>query len=139
MEADGLFARRLAAVPRRGNKVRLTCINAVNPHPSIVEQLSGEIVTVGVGTRRRVMRSCGWVLGFMVSAVSAVSAVSVSPIHAASFDCRLYLRSRTCPELVICSTPELSATDDRLGASYDLLMKRLPVSQALRLRDEQKF
>ena len=79
------------------------------------------------------MSNHGWVFGALVAALTA------TPVLAASFDCRPYVRNRACPEMVICSTPQLSAMDDRMGAAYDLLMKRVPVSQALRLRDEQRF
>jgi uncharacterized protein len=58
--------------------------------------------------------------------------------HAASFECGPYLRERACPELVICSTPELSDMDDRLGAAYELQLRQLPTSQVAAFRKDQR-
>lgn len=57
---------------------------------------------------------------------------------AAGFDCRPYYQSRTCPEIVVCDTPKLSELDDQLSGAYDVLMKRLPASQAASLRNAQR-
>jgi uncharacterized protein len=57
---------------------------------------------------------------------------------AAGFDCRPYYSSRTCPEIVICDTPQISAQDDQMSRVYRLLMNRLPASRAVQLRDDQR-
>lgn len=59
-------------------------------------------------------------------------------VSAASFDCRPYYRSRACPEVVICSTRGLSRSDDQMAAMYEILMKRLRPSEAVRLRADQR-
>jgi uncharacterized protein len=53
---------------------------------------------------------------FVVGAVLALDPVSA--VNAASFDCKPYVRSRACPEVVICQTPGLSAKDADLANTY---------------------
>ena len=70
---------------------------------------------------------------------AAVFLVAISTeSSAASFDCRQYYRNRTCPEVVICSTRGLSRSDDQMAAMYEILMKRLRASEAVRLRADQR-
>lgn len=68
----------------------------------------------------------------------AIHAATSASSEGAGFDCRPYFQTRTCPEIVICDTPKLSASDDQLSDAYDVLMKRLPASRAARLRNDQR-
>jgi uncharacterized protein YecT (DUF1311 family) len=57
---------------------------------------------------------------------------------AASFDCKPYLASRTCPETVICATPELSASDERVAASYQNLLRKKSGAATEQLKSDQR-
>lgn len=55
-------------------------------------------------------------------------------IHAASFDCS---KARTSVEKAICSSPELSAADDKLDQTYHAALTKVPEAAAL-VRDAQR-
>jgi uncharacterized protein len=73
-------------------------------------------------------------LGLGLLALAGVAA----PADAASFDCRPYHRARSCPETIVCSTPELSRMDDRVARLYNVRLRALSFRQAARLTDEQR-
>ncbi|MBT9287830.1 lysozyme inhibitor LprI family protein [Prosthecodimorpha staleyi] len=74
----------------------------------------------------------------LVATTLLLLAAGTVAASAAGFDCRPYYASRTCPEIVICDTPQISAQDDQMSQVYRLLMNRLPASRAVRLRDDQR-
>jgi uncharacterized protein len=74
---------------------------------------------------------------FAVCAVLAVG--DAASAGATSFDCKPYVRSRECPEIVICQTPGLSAKDDELAKTYTALRSSLADAAELRRLKQQQL
>jgi uncharacterized protein len=69
----------------------------------------------------------GWILSVLVYA--ALQA------HAASFDCA---KANTPQEKAICASPSLSATDGKMAAAYQALLKQLPTEFREDVRENQR-
>lgn len=73
-----------------------------------------------------------------ISILLLATLVTATSATAASFDCRPYQRSRTCPEVVICDTRRLSEADDRMSLAYAQRMRQLPDRLSVGLRADQR-
>ena len=81
----------------------------------------------------------------MMAGITRLLCVFVAPClggesaWGASFDCRPYIKARTCPETVICATAEFSQMDEQLADRYGYLIKSSRSSAAANLRYEQRL
>ena len=64
--------------------------------------------------------------------------VTVTSGDAASFSCTPYFERRVCPEVLICSEPNLSRLDDVMASLYEDARRRMPTGFSTGFRDYQR-